>query len=1129
MTIFVDRLSTTSLLDAARDRLKATAGGDSTRFWSTPPRNQADPTREVLEVNLTSARLVNYIGLASAHFPHTLTVEYQDGTGSGWMPLRTLPSLPATWWTDKTVQERQAAVTGSPLTLTVQDSVPAIIPQVAGREHPQHRGAGHWISHSWRTTPVLASRVRFVLVRSGYGGSPADMQGRPVPYSLGLRDIEVGYRVTARADAPRFGDIVSGVPAFASSEDVLGSRVTYALRTRDVDLITDGSDATAWRCAPQPVNYAVVNLYVDTRTPQGDGQVIDRFTIDPETHGPTLNLYYSNDDSTDVEALDAPLAAPEATLVGQAPAPTYLFDQALPDNIALSGAMPSYVDIDNTLLHFDPRKAWWFGVNLRVWADGMGNAPSGDTPFTSTTHPWLSIGNDQIRQVANTLEYRTAAGDAVVLTLPAEHTIGQESRVTVGYTPPQDDRSAIVTISYQSVNHDLHQVHGVVTTSTTQPDHLLLGTDPGKVNNSALKVRGLVLKAEELSDDVNAAFLAEPDLFVLKSPFSSLDMHLTDNAVIRMHPQFYSADPTVTALVGGIRPSYETLVWTPVPRDYVLAAGDLLVPPTKAKFWKMEFTNLVAEAYDNFVPIRRNVRIFSPNTVQRWQDVLSQGTWSPSAAAPGVQTMLNLSDYTRYSDAVNALYAMSNPSPSGHSPTEMLVSTDLGQANRISDLGWVWSYQPWHIGSSAPRFYDVGQHVYDIVPVDHTAKVGFFVGIKSIVAKRVDYTVEDDTEAYVDHFGDSGLISELNGFALGSGRITAFGFSAQMTSQVMKSYRPVRAVQFATVESEPIQLLSDTDFQFETLTDNWAAYGDAQVSRDPDTGRVTLTRGWNPRSYGTLESDTVHYGTYANLEGTLYGVLEGSRYATGAYGGLVSKNFSASNSGRLYAAVQVSSDQGLSQPLSIEIVSSTTGYIYASASRTVAPGERATFSAALLVGAVLQPSTYQPLEGVAYGDITGTYGDHESVAILEDLYVRVSQDGPTNDTFTVHRMAVYDVPIVWEFSVDGGTTWYPAPDVRNNPQGVLTFPVPDVSLCWRALAYRPGATVSALVVRPWYLGDAGPGGTELGLTQAGPNRSSYDHALPIGEDPMWLQWSSPIPRSWYQTGVQAKSMTVSTT
>jgi hypothetical protein len=119
----------------------------------------------------------------------------------------------------------------------------------------------------------------------------------------------------------------------------------------------------------------------------------------------------------------------------------------------------------------------------------------------------------------------------------------------------------------------------------------------------------------------------------------------------------------------------------------------------------------------------------------------------------------------------------------------------------------------------------------------------------------------------------------------------------------------------------------------------------------------------------------------------------------------------------------------------------------------------------------------------------------------------------------VDSIAVFEDAIVWEFSNDGGSSWWPAYDVRNNPRGVMIFPPPangqGGQLVWRLQGYAPGLAVTGLVIRPWY--SVWPTGVlpRPGGIGYGPNISPADHYAAVENDPRWQVSASPIPESWY--------------
>jgi hypothetical protein len=160
--------------------------------------------------------------------------------------------------------------------------------------------------------------------------------------------------------------------------------------------------------------------------------------------------------------------------------------------------------------------------------------------------------------------------------------------------------------------------------------------------------------------------------------------------------------------------------------------------------------------------------------------------------------------------------------------------------------------------------------------------------------------------------------------------------------------------------------------------------------------------------------------------------------------------------------------------------------------------------------------------GLATWDTVTTTG---SAITRPRLRAQLQQHGQTADTWEVDTLSLYVDPIIWYFSNDGGTTFFPALDIRNNPNGVMTFPVSQVAtsltqkqgnaLVWKAVAFAPECTVSSLVIRPWY-GSLLSGVTHfVGILNGDPNVMPYDHYPDIRNDARFQTWNSPIPEDWW--------------
>jgi hypothetical protein len=244
------------------------------QFWSTPERAYTDMTQEVVEVRFSSPVNVNAVSFQLANFPQTATFQIYDDTDGIWVNY---------------YQQ------------TVSTSVPNVLPNpmdaLAAKTHPQHFGAGHWVSVGFRFAPISFSRARIVLFRPGPAGPTGPysaVTNSPAMYSLGVTEFSFDYIVDSATQLPDNGTV--SLETIGTSTDVAGNTITYSVYSEVPGVATSGPDQgqlTQWRCFPQPVNNAVVNLYLDTRDSSDNPQVIDRFFITPTHLGVGCTLYFA--------------------------------------------------------------------------------------------------------------------------------------------------------------------------------------------------------------------------------------------------------------------------------------------------------------------------------------------------------------------------------------------------------------------------------------------------------------------------------------------------------------------------------------------------------------------------------------------------------------------------------------------------------------------------------------------------------------------------------------------------------------------------------------------------------------------------------------------------------------------
>lgn len=870
--IYVDRVPIEDLITTLNQvpELTPPHSDPKERYWVSPERQGNDPVAEIIEFRLTGPRLVNYFTFTVAHYPHEASLQvYNDATGL---------------WDE--VFKR-----------TITDSYPAFLPPVTnGNGHPQHSiwGTNHWLECSAKVPARTAQRFRIVLKRIkgawpqfpywqntwtlGLGTTVLARQGLP-PYSLALQGIDVGYRVDSKADLPAASSLIG------TSTDVLGSLVQHVARHEPAaSLIAD--DPKPWRSDAQPVHYAVVNMFMDTRDSMGDGQIIDRFFVDPMTVGVHCTLYYSNDDG-----------------------------------------------------------------------------------------------------------------------------------------------------------------------------------DPSSFD--------------------------DPEGF------------------------------------------YRDLFWTPVPRDYTLQKGYMYLPPTKARFWKFEFTNLCPEPFETLLPVTRKVKVFPGDIVRTW--VISLFTGQGQEQMPvGMKTHIDVNFSPKFTDSTMFIEQKSVAAITQARPTEAVVNSDLVSALTLAQNSFWFRFLNWQQGQYAPRFQKVGQHRYEEKEVAVAFKVGFFVGLKALQPYRLDFQADNNPEVYEDTFQDSRNIVPV-GFTwnLDPGYLwTGTSSDSSATSRPLVSNDDVTAVQFATIQTEPLQLVPDDDFRDPALVDydwldpdNWHVYGDAVLLYQAADNTVLIKRYSQPPP-----KEIIH--TPGMVQPMVNPVFESRPFqvpdedaAAATSGGIESGLISPSIAGRIWAAVRVTADTALTNPLYLQITNKD-GILLAEKRITLAQGQMAEEYVGYDIGNFYQPppplKAYEPrglneppLHPVANGDPDVEIPvPPEPVVEVSDSLVRIRliQKGKSDDDFTLDTLSLFDEGILWEFSNNGGQTFYPARGIKNNDEGILVFPEPGNALVWRVRGVRPGMTVSNLKIRPWYTGHKN---VRANSTHRGPNVSTFDHFPPIQEDPAFNGWKKPIPRWWF--------------
>jgi phage replication-related protein YjqB (UPF0714/DUF867 family) len=1101
----VDGVPLDSLKDALRLSTQRQASGNSERFWSSPPRANGDPVRDVFEFSLSTARPVNRVSFSLARFPQRAWVQYRDSDGL-WKPL-------------------QNARLGGPVQITIMDSVPAVIPAGVPDDlklHPQHFGAGHWMAQEVDVQPVTASRFRIIMARLPSPGYPRGADGQPVAYSLGVKDALVSYRVSSLTDLPWLPqqDAEHTVPV-AGSTDLLGSQVDYLVRRNRADNLVPPASGV-WRCAPQPVPNAVVNLHLDLRTSDGSAQVIDRIYVDPVTSGVSCNLYYT--DATVVPERFVPSDTPLTLPLVRASTDTPVVDS---EGVLFDSA-DSYLDVDNRACQFDPGQPFLLGMVVypQFTSGDSGQFTVLDTGVLTV---WFETGSVKVR-----------LGDRTVELAPVTFGVNERIGLAVAY----DGSTLTVRTPWETrIQEATHVV------DQAPPNVIRLG-GPLSGPGGSVRLRSLFLALGRAADiDTIDAYWTDPATYAMNPGYGQdATAHTSASAILRMDPSLITAGADSVCpwgLIGGPPVALDDLVWTPIPGDFVLQKGLMKFRPVKARHVKMEFTNLQA------IPITPSqvsplvdVKLFPADTGQG-SNIVASGTQVSGAAPAGARVATETGAVYQYLDASRIVSSASSNAP--YLPTEALYAPDPLAAQALRRSGQRFPYMPLP-GTKAPKFTSTGLHRYHVVQMAMDTKVAYSVAISQVLAYLSDPVAQRDTEQYVELFHDTAHLSGYDDSQQGGWKHTGGAMvttdqptsqGAQLTSVTFVSKRRVLAVQFAAQTSQPKQLVQDPDFDDPSLH-FWRPVGDATVESSTEyastIGRMAkVTRGHAASSWGSLES---RFATWGDIEDSdplpnrpLWWEIENAT-SQADFGGIESlRPVTPAPRGRLYAAARVYTDGPLAQPLLVQLINGD-GTIIASAAHSFDSAEVGEW----FVGATIDTSPPNPITWDAVSASgTRTWGQMEALGLWGD----VAQDWDVNDVYDVRvrliqegsagtgewhvdSLAVFNDPIVWEVSRDGGLNWYEMIDIKNNPRGVFQFPdLPNndrtdgTQLRWRATGYAADLSLTSVVLRPWYATLTGAVPYQDTLQAAGAARSLADYYPPVDVDPLFQGWTSPIPEDWW--------------
>jgi hypothetical protein len=928
---WVGGMSLTALTEALRlNQVGSTQQSvDTQRFWSTPAREATDGTTEVMQVTFATARRFNQLELDLAVFPHDAHIEFYDEQTGAWSPCL-----------DEAIERPQ------PINYGIRDAIPAVLPPastVLGHLHPQHSFTGHWRTVTFSIKPVFAKNLRILLSRTTQGTTPTSAQGVKVPYSLAVRNLNITYEIRKLADvpwtAPGTGE---SRETFASTSDLFGSPVDFAVRVNSATNAigaTQGVNGltTVWKSEPQPIPWAVVNFYVDGRDPGGEGQILDRFYLDPLYDGPSVNLYWSNSEPTGAFRANSDPLPPAIAQVNNSGGVTgdvlNFDDPTLADAIA-------FVELDNRGITFDPSRPWWLGGQLNFkFRHGTQNENHPIFDCGAFRLVWTPLGPRLTTEAGDTLllttqtpamgiwdSYLDGSGNVVQEGSSTPTFIGFDPATALGFVVWSDGAQLGLTIRYGTTEFSGSLTLSAPFTSDVLKMRVggLLGADPG---TPKFRLSALVLKTDDVPDEEAIdTFLDDPLPYALGSQYLGVNDARTDNALVRYHHSFYTPD-FPAAMIGGAPDRYDAMEWTPVTRDFVLRRGYMYFPPTRAKYWKFEFTNLSPQPYEVYRPVQKQVNVFPS---EQWRKALTSTPTRTAAGlnelAPGLENVYVVNTLTQSLDG-NRTAVLGTGAAKSNTTARIIYDSDV--RSRVGEAYWAWSFLPMHHTGVTPSWESAGRHNYQVIDYTQTTKIGYLVGLRSIQAYRLNYLSSDDTAQYVEEFYDDSSLDSGSSWRLVEDHVLSSGDTtyAEVRGKALTSNRVVSAIQFASQQSEPVQLLPDPELAAEDLP-NWDAVGDAVISNSSgliptleSTRRID--RSLPPLTWGRVMAG---YPTYADfvVQGATYGLIASGSQIPAEAGGIASKAVSVPPGGRVHVAARVTAPADLTRPLAVQLIDADT-------------------------------------------------------------------------------------------------------------------------------------------------------------------------------------------------------------
>lgn len=929
-------------------------------------------------------------------------------------------------------------------------------------------------------------------------------------FSVGARRVNFEIETDQRGNLPPLEN------EQITLKSPLGHVERLTVTNWDASQAIDGNTDTFWKCEPQPVGEAVVPLFLDVRDSDGEPQTIDRLWLDPVYTGPKMNVYFSMDEAeSDFFLLSQDLRTLTSNL-----------------DPALDGSLGTLFDTDHQYLYFDTNLEGMDLDGTRSWSIGLTYRPNFDSDSPPSDDPFLMTLNDLTGEPGLQFKYDSS-----------------EETFLVYYSTEGPDlvESDVVTFSAEDVVTPIFQYNGDTGTYSlrvyvngVQDSYTTNAEDPFEFLRSEIRIGNSVsggnpaeghishvwIRQDLVSEETEDSYLASPVLFM--SNKGPIDPSRGDYNCL------FQAALTAgyLARVGKDSHNYEAKVWKPVPRDFRLTGGMTHLPPTLAKYMKLEFTDLCPRPYPVWEEgIKRVVKTYPQWVTQWYKKVEEQVTqyrdlqikdlswdfqrpvkrWIPGRweGAPGVQHSVRPGD---------TLWDLAQKYLGDPMRWREIYNRNAGQ---IADPHWIYPGQVFTIQDGTRyidgylsetyetdrafwldvtevtktkvefverveqrRFYREVVHEYDLKEVTQVWQQAYFVGLREVKVYSLDYLTPDDTPEYLLTFNSEDYTDTSTWEWDGPGYpLRASSANQVWTSEKMESTSDFQTVQISVQGSAWESQMSDA--QMSLVTDD-------HIDLFPDTESLEISQVLSGEGGGLVFQLTP---TGANS----YGMETQSGMFT--VGGDPEAVYDVGTD--LYDTVG-SYDAGF--PLNVD------GARISAMSRFFCP-ETALGTYKLTLksnGTEVKSKTIRPPRGewveISLVHLGGSgEGDYQVCISQEDTGVQ--------EPFAVDFLGLFQHPLGIEVSNDDGSTWRACVSSEGDPHGYLSFPDPGNELRVKITSKRAGAVLDSILLIPHYIHS--PEVVQVTYEQL--NRlETVDPGLSLAPEdkPQFKKWSEPFPQRY---------------